>query len=136
MQITGGSDKEERSYIIRIVDRKKMKFDLSFHMRLEKYFPNWNARITYQREREKFYDSAMKKRREALSLRIKENWNLTDQEQDAIDYFSGTGFYEEHQDLSKEPNIFDNRQSFLFKMYDKEMREHFLKSYDQIENSK
>ena len=134
-RITGGSDREEGNYIIRIVDRKKVKFDLSFHMRLEKYFPDWNTRIIYQGEREKFYDSAMKKRREALRLRTKENWSLTDQEQDAIDYFSGRGFYEEHQDLRKKPNIFDNRQSFLFKMHNKEMRDNFLKSYNQIENN-
>lgn len=77
----------------------------------------------------------MKKRREALRLRSKENLTLTDQEQDAIDYFPGRNFYKEQQDLRKNPNIFDSRQSFLFKMHNKEMRDNFLKSYNRDQNN-
>lgn len=77
----------------------------------------------------------MRKRREALKIRSKENLTFTDQEQDAIDYFAGKDFYKEQQDLRKNPNIFDNRQSFLFKMRNKEMRDNFLKSYNRDQNN-
>lgn len=118
-----------------IVDGEKRKFDLAFHIRLERYFPDWNTRITYQQEREELYKSAMRKRREALKIRSKENLILTEQEQDAIDYFAGKDFYKEQQDLRKNPNIFDSRQSFLFKMHNKKMRDNFLKSYNQDQNN-
>jgi len=52
------------------------------------------------------------------------------QEQDAFDYFNGTGVYKNHQNPKTLPNIFDTRQSFLLKMEDREMRETFLKSYN------
>lgn len=76
----------------------------------------------------------MKKRRETLRLRIKENFSRTKDEQDAIDYFSGSGFYRREQDPTVKPNIFDNRQSFLIKMHDKEMRMNFLKSFNRQHN--
>ena len=79
--LRGGSDDDRGGSRILIVDGKEIKFDLSFHRRLEKHFPDWDERIAYQREQEKLYDSAMKERREALKLRTKDN--LTDQEQDA-----------------------------------------------------
>lgn len=133
--LRGGSDRSKESYITLVVDGKKRKFDLSFHRRLEKYFPDWDTRITYQQERQQFYDSAMQKRHEALKLKMKDNWNRTDQEQDAIDYFSGRNFYKKHQSLNQNPNIFDSRQSFLFKMHNKEMRNNFLKSYNRYQNN-
>lgn len=67
-----------------------------------------------------------------LSLRLKENWNRKNEEQDAIDYFAGTGSYKEHQKLSIRSNIYDNRQSFLFKMHNKEMRNDFLNSFNRF----
>ena len=49
--------------------------------------------MAYQENREKVYKSAMIKRQEALSLRQKEDFARTKDEQDAIDYFLGRGFY-------------------------------------------
>lgn len=63
----------------------------------------------------------MRKQREALKLRLKDNFNRSKVEQDAIDYFSGRGFYKKHQDPSTKPNIFDTRQSFLIKMHNKKL---------------
>jgi hypothetical protein len=51
---------------------------------------------------------------------------LTFQEQDAFDYFHGTGFYKDYQNPKTSPNIFDTRQSFLEKMQNFEMRTKFL----------
>jgi hypothetical protein len=92
LNLVGGSDDGRKRFLIQIVDKKKRKFDLLFYSRLEHHFPDWNDRSEYQRKQEKLYDSAMKKRREALRLRLKENWNRTTEEQDAIDSFAGTGF--------------------------------------------
>ena len=70
----------------------------------------------------------MQKKREALRLRLKENFNRTPEEQDAVDYFNGTGIYAKYQDIKTKPNIFDTRQSFLRKMHDPELRNNYLKS--------
>ena len=56
---------------------------------------------------------------------------FTPQEQDAFDYFHGTGFYKDHQDLNTPPNRFDTRETFLNKMQDSEMRNNFLKAYNR-----
>ena len=116
--------------IIQTSQGKRKKINIVTHRRLEKFFPDWEGRIRYQEEREKVYKTAMIKRREALRLRQKEDFNRTKDEQDAIDYFLGQGFYKTHQDPSVKYNIFDNRQSFLIKMHDKEMRMNFLKSFN------
>lgn len=51
-------------------------------------------------------------------MRMKDNSKLyTKEELDAMNYFHGTGFYKQQQDPNVKPNIFDTRQSFLFKMY-------------------
>lgn len=87
--------------------------------------------MVYQENREKVYKSAMRKRQEALNLRQKEDFARTKDEQDAIDYFLGRRFYRRYQDSSTKPNIFDNRQSFLIKMHNKEMRMDFLESLNR-----
>ena len=107
---------------------KRKKFDLVLHRKLEAHFPDWPQRMDYQKEQEKLYKSAMQKRREALKLRTKKNFNRTKDEQDAIAYFQGTGFYAKHQDPQTKPNIFDTRQSFLLKMHVDQMRNGFLNS--------
>jgi len=57
---------------------------------------------------------------------------LTKQEQNAFDYFNGQNFYRYHQSLETLPNIFDIRLRFLLKVdKNKNMREDFLKSYNQ-----
>ena len=56
----------------------------------------------------------------------------TKEEVDAINYFHGKGFYKYYQSLETPRNIFDTRWSFLLKVEkNKNMREKFLKSYNQ-----
>jgi hypothetical protein len=128
----GGSDSKSNPaqaiITIRTSQGKTKKIDIITHRRLEKFFPDWQNRMDYQESREKVYKAAMIKRREALKSRQKEDFGRTKNEQDAIDYFSGTGFYKTHQDPSIKPNIFDTRQSFLIKMHNKKMRMDFVKS--------
>jgi hypothetical protein len=87
--------------------------------------------MAYQKKQEEFYKLAMRKKRELRRLRIKENSKFyTKQELDAMDYFHGTGFYQKHQDPKVKPNIFDTRQTFLFKMHDPILRNNFLNSFN------
>lgn len=105
--------------------------DIVTYRRLDIFFPDWKERITYQENREKVYKAAMLKRREALRLRKKEDFGPTKDEQDALDYFLGAGFYQTYQDPSVKPNIFDNRHSFLIKVHNKEMRRDFMNSWNK-----
>lgn len=107
---------------------KRRKFDLAYHRRLEKRFPDWQKRVDYQKKQEELYKSAMKKQREIKRLRIKDVF-YTKEELDAIDYFHGTGIYRKHQDPSVKPNIYDTRQSLLIKMHDPVMCKNFIKTY-------
>lgn len=117
-----------------ILNNKK-RIDLRFHRRLEKHFPDWDGRMAYQQRQEKFYKSAMIKKREIQRLRILETPNLyTKEELDAISYFQGTGLYSKHQDPKVKPNIFDTRQSFLLKMHDDKLRNEFLDSFNRRNN--
>ena len=68
---------------------------------------SWSERMAFQKKQEELYKSAMQKKREALRLRLKENFNRTAKEQDAVDYFNGRGIYAEYQDIRTKPNIFD-----------------------------
>lgn len=91
--------------------------------------------MDYQKNQEKFYKSAMKKRREIKKLRLLEDKSVyTNQELDAMDYFDGTGFYQKHQDPKVKPNIFDTRQTFLHKMHDPVLRNNFLNSFNRRNN--
>ena len=94
-----------------------------------KTFPDWEARMDYQKKREKFYKSAIKKQTELKRLRIKDTSGFyTKEEEDARNYFHGKGFYVKQQDTNVKPNIFDTRQSFLIKMHNPVMRQNFLNS--------
>lgn len=72
--------------------------------------------------------------REALRLRLKENFNGPREEQDAINCFQSTGFYKEQQNPKTKPNIFDIKQSFLMKLHDKKLRDKFLDSFNRMNN--
>lgn len=109
-------------------------FDPAFHRRLEKYFPDWSERMAFQKKQEELYKLAMQKKREALKLRLKENFNRTAKEQDAVDYFNGRGIYAKYQDIRTKPNRFDTRQSFLRKMHDPIALNNFLDSFNRINN--
>ena len=122
-QVRGGGNKPE-----------SIKFDPAFHRHLEKHFSDWPGRMAFQKKQEEIYKMAMRKRREALRLRLKENFARTAKEQNAIDYFNGTGFYAKYQDIRTEPNIFDTRQSFLRKMHDDKLRNDFLNNLNRRNN--
>ena len=130
-----GSKPKSGSFVVQTGLGKRKKFNIVFHRRLEQHFPDWEERMNYQKKQEEFYKSAMRKQREFKRLRIKENSNLyTKKELDAIDYFHGTGSYKKYQDPVMKPNIFDTRQTFLFKMHDPILRNNFLNSFNS-ENS-
>jgi hypothetical protein len=116
---------------------KRKKFNLAFHRRLEKTFPDWEERMVYQKKQEKFYKSAMAKEREVkrLRIKIKKNSNpYTKEELNAIEYFHGIGIFAEYQDPRLKPNIFDTRQTFLFKMHDPLARKNFINSFNEVKN--
>jgi hypothetical protein len=100
------------------------KMDPDFHRRLEKYFPDWEERMTYQKSQTEFYKSAMRKKKEIIKLRMADDLNFySEKELDA-----------RYQDPSVAPNIYDTRQSFLLKMHDISSREKFLQSFNRINN--
>ena len=111
------------------------KMDPDFHRRLEKYFPDWEERMAYQKSQTEFYKSAMRKKKEIIKLRMVDDLNFySEKELDAINYFEGKSFYARCQDPSVAPNIYDTRQSFLLKMHDISSREKFLQSFNRINN--
>ena len=115
----------------------KKKFDLSFHRKLEKHFPDWEDRMNFQKKQENFYKSAMKKQAELRRTRMIDRSNrYTKEELDAVSYFQGTGFYAKQQDPSENPKpcIYDTRQTFLIKMHDNDIRRNFLKSFNRLKN--
>jgi len=132
----GGQGENSNSFVSNVLDLKnKKRISLSFHRRLEQHFPDCNERMAYQQRQEKFYESAMRKKREIKKLRIQEIPNLYSKEElDAISYFQGTGFYIKHQNPKVKSNIFDTRQSFLLKMHDPISRENFLNSFNRRNN--
>jgi hypothetical protein len=131
LNIRSGDEKPTEIVIIRTSSGQKKEINIITHRRLERFFPDWRSRIIYQEDREKVYKQAMRKRREALRTKMPEDFNRSKNEQDAIDYFLGRGFYKTHQDPNMIPNIFDNRQSFLIKMHDKKTRMNFLKNFNK-----
>jgi hypothetical protein len=128
-QIRGGG-REDYSFL-----GKRKKFDLDFHRQLGQYFPDWAGRMDYQKKQEKFFKSAMRKKREMIRVRMKEKPKFyTKQELDAMDYFQGKGIYAKYQDKREKYNIFDTRQSFLLKMHEDKLRNEFLNSLNSRNN--
>jgi len=114
---------------------KRKKFDLDFHRQLGQYFPDWAERMDYQKKQEKFFKSAMRKKREMIRLRMKEEPKFyTKEELDAMNYFQGNGIYAKYQDKREKYNIFDTRQSFLLKMHDDKLRNDFLNNLIRRKN--
>ena len=113
----------------------KVGMDSDLHRRLEKHFPDWEERMSYQEKQAEFYKSALRKKKEIIKLRMIDDSSLySEEELDSINYFKGKGCYARYQDPSAAPNIFDTRQSFLLKMHDTSAREKFLKSFRRINN--
>jgi hypothetical protein len=104
-------------------------FDKNFHRILRKGFPDSKRRIEFEKSQLEFYNSARLKLYITPTFSIKDKMKLlSPQERDAINYFTGQGFYRSQQDFRTEPNIFDTRESFLIKMHDESNRNRFLKS--------
>ena len=101
---------------------------------MEKHFLDWPERMAFQKKQEELYKSAMRKKREALRLRLKENFSRTSEEQDDIDYFNGSGIRAKYQDIKTKPNGFDTRQIFLQKIHDPIALNNFLDSFNRISN--
>jgi len=132
---SGGSESKYGNSVLQTGLGKRKKFNIVFHRRLEQHFPDWKTRMAYQEKQEKFYKSAIKKRKEIKRLRLLDNKSYyTSQELDAMNYFHGTGFYQKQQDPEVKPNIFDTRQSFLRKMHDPIALDNFLDSFNRINN--
>jgi hypothetical protein len=119
------------SFVLQTGLGKRKKFNIVFHRRLEQYFPDWKERMDYQKKQEEYYKLAMKRRKELKTLRLLDKkYYYTKEELDAMDYFHGTGFYQQYQDPEFKPNIFDTRQTFLLKMHDPVLRNNFLNSFN------
>ena len=104
-------------------------FDKNFHRILRKGFPDSKRRIEFEKSQLEFYNSARSKLYRAPTLSMKDKMRLlSPQEHDAINYFTGQGFYRSQQDFRTEPNIFDTRESFLIKMHNESNRNRFLNS--------
>ena len=104
-------------------------FDKNFHKILRKGFPDSKRRIQFEKSQLEFYNSARSKLYRVPTLSMKDKIRLlSPEEHDAINYFTGQGFYRSQQDFRTEPNIFDTRESFLIKMHNESNRNRFLKS--------
>ena len=104
-------------------------FDKNFHKILRKGFPDSKRRIEFEKYQLEFYNSARSKLYRTPTLSMKDKMRLlSPEEHDAINYFTGQGFYRSQQDFRTEPNIFDTRESFLIKMHNESNRNRFLKS--------
>ena len=104
-------------------------FDKNFHRILRKGFPDSKRRIEFEKSQLEFYNSARSKLYRVPTLTMKDKMRLlSPEEHDAINYFTGQGFYRSQQDFRTELNIFDTRESFLIKMHNESNRNRFLKS--------
>ena len=134
LAINSGGERSKRksgSFVLRTGSGKRKKFDIVFHRRLEQCFPDWKERIDYQKKQEEFYKLAIKKSKKLKRVgALPKKSYYTMEELDAMDYFHGTGFYQQHQDPEVKPNIFDTRQTFLLKMHDPVLRNNFLNSFN------
>ena len=106
---------------------------------LAKHFPDWEARLSVEKQQARIYQKAAKRLKEYQKfsplLKNHEKW-LTDEEKFALDYFHGRGIYKKYQDPKTLPNVHDTRQTFLKKMEDPEMRQKFLESYNRLNSIK
>ena len=111
---------------------KRKKFNLAFHRRLEQHFLDWKELMAYQEKQAEFYKLAMRKKREIIKLRIRDDFSLYSEKElqlYSINYFEGKGYYARCQDSSIAPNIFDTRQSFYFTNSAQNLHGYYLKFY-------
>jgi len=108
-------------------------FNKNFHRVLRTSFPDSKTRIEFENYQRGFYQSACLKLSLSKNLTPKQQRKLlTIDEQDALNYVNGQGFYSVQQNFRKKPNKFDTRESFLIKMHNESTRTRFLKSSDRI----
>jgi hypothetical protein len=110
-------------------------FDKNFHRVLQKGFPDSKRRVEFEESQRKFYNSALSKldRTPTLTMQNKKKL-LSPEEQDAINYFTSQVLYRSQQDFRTKPNMFDTRESFLFKMHNESNRNRFLKSLQESDS--
>jgi sRNA-binding regulator protein Hfq len=108
---------------------------LKFKEMQVKHFPDFDSRVSLEKQQGIIYRKAVKKikeyRRISPLLDNYQKW-LTDEEKSAINYFHGIGIYAKFQDPKITPNILDTRKTFLKKMENKDMREKFLEAYNRL----
>ena len=137
-----GNNSQKNDYIYRLNLVNRIKTNntsipiipekhISKHEIFMKYFPDWKARMDYQKSQIAPYKSAIAKINAANRLRLK--CKLTKSEKSAYEYFEGLNFYAKYQMVKTPPNIFDTRLSFILKMKnDPVMRDKFLESYRKL----
>ena len=130
VKLNGGGQNRSSESTSKLYAPQALEQNLSKREMLRKHFPDWEERINYQKKQKKIYRSGIARIAEAKRCRVK--IKLTKQEQDAFDYFYGQNDYKYYQSIETPPNRFDTRWSFLLKVEkNKNMRENFLKSYNQ-----
>lgn len=99
-----------------------------------KSVPDFESRIAIEKQQAIIYQKAVRKIREHQRLFPLLNNHqkcLTAEEEFAINYFHGTGFYAKLQDPKTPPNIFDTRKTLKKKMENPDMRTKFLETYNR-----
>lgn len=69
--------------------------------------------MEYEKRQLAIYESTQKKLREAKRTSMTNSFRLTNKEQDAVDYVSGTRFYVKHQYPKVKLNVFDTKKVFI-----------------------
>ena len=102
---------------------------------LRMHFPDWDERAEFEARQKKIYYSSYLRYREAKRTRVEKSFKYSLEEQDAINYFEGKGFYADKQNLATPYNRYDTRETFLLKMANNpEMRNKFLETYNRVNN--
>ena len=126
----GGQQQPEVINSVNNLAKKKYFKEMQF-----KHFPDFESRISMEKQQAIIYQKALKKVKEYQRLfpllNNYQKW-LTDEEKSSIDYFHGTGIYATLQDPRTPPNILDTRKTFLKKMENQDMCEKFLETYNRV----
>ncbi len=105
----GGQEQREVIYSVNNLTKKKYFKEMQF-----KRFPDFESRISMEKQQAIIYQKGLRKVREHQRLfpllNNHQQW-LTAEEKSAINYFHGTGFYSKLQDPKTPPNLFDTRKT-------------------------
>lgn len=130
IQLSGGSDSKRDKPL-------DYRFDEDLHSKWYYTFPDMLSRTKYESKQIKIVQGWNKKCEEARKFSTRKPLKPTQEEQNAIDYFNGTGMFSNYQKLSTPPNKYDTRNSFVKKMHSRSVREKFFQRYfEDLENVK